>query len=62
MYNIPRKVTAFLQSLSLCIEDALRGADDELAINEELLNSFTVIHPFIEVLHPCHNILLWLDM
>ena len=41
---------AILQPLALCIEDALRGADDELAIDEVLINRFTVIHPFTDIL------------
>ena len=42
---------AILQPLALCIEDyALGSADDELAIDEVLINRFTVIHPFTDIL------------
>lgn len=40
-----------LQPLSLRIIDyTIRGADDELAIDEVLINRFTVIHPFTDIL------------
>lgn len=41
---------AILQPMSLCVENAFGGADDELAINEVLINRFTVIHPFTDIL------------
>jgi hypothetical protein len=36
--------------MSLCVENAFGGADDEFAINEVLINRFTVIHPFTDIL------------
>ena len=42
--------TSILQAMSLRIEDALRSADNELTINEVLINRFTVIHPFTDIL------------
>ena len=46
----PISSAAILQPMSLCVENALGGADDELAINEVLINRFTVIHPFTDIL------------
>jgi hypothetical protein len=43
IYNKVIYSAAILQAMSLCVENALGGADNELTINEVFLNAFRLI-------------------
>ena len=50
IYNKVIYSAAILHPLSLRVENAFGSTDNELAINEVLINRFTVIHPFTDIL------------